>query len=99
MLFFDFTKELIQVVVSQLQKIAAMVNEIESEVEFFGDNDFLGSPPYANVDSFQRSWDQLKVRSEGYNNHFDLFTVTFARLTILGKLYVRSGTRRLMHSW
>ena len=54
-------KELIQVVVRQLQKIAGMVNEIESEVEFFGDNEFLGSPPYANIDAFQRSWDQLRV--------------------------------------
>lgn len=37
------------------------MNEIETEVEFFGDNDFLGSPPYANVDSFARSWDLIKV--------------------------------------
>ncbi len=58
-------------VVKQLKKVAQMVTDIEEKVEFFGDNDFLGSPPYANVDAFGKAWDLIKV------SHILMFHITF----------------------
>lgn len=44
-----------------LVQVVDSINLIEKEVEFFGDNDFLGSPPYPNVDTFSRCWEMIKV--------------------------------------
>jgi len=48
-----------------LKKVSELVKEIEVEIEFFGDNEFLGTPPYANVESFSRSWDQIRIEHPG----------------------------------
>jgi len=60
-------KEFIQQIAGHLQKLTVITREMELEVNFFGDNDFLGTPPYANVDSFARCWDQLKLEHTGKN--------------------------------
>jgi hypothetical protein len=58
-------QELIKEIAVYLKKVSELVKEIEIEIEFFGDNEFLGSPPYANVESFTRSWDQIRLEHPG----------------------------------
>jgi len=63
--FKDFMKKFSASIAGYLQQLATQVAEIETEIEFFGDNDFLGSPPYPNVESFARAWDQIKIDHPG----------------------------------
>jgi hypothetical protein len=64
-LFQQTMKEFISGITKHMTWVAELCREVESEVEFFGDNDFLGSPPYPNVDAFQKSWDLIKVEHPG----------------------------------
>jgi len=65
--FAEAMKEFIKRVAEHLRRLGSIIKIVETEIEFFGDNDFIGTPPYPNVDSFARCWDSLKLEHEGKN--------------------------------
>jgi len=58
-------KEFSSRVVKHLIKINEIIRKTEEEIQFFGDNEFLGSPPYAAIESFTRCWEQIKIEHPG----------------------------------
>jgi len=52
-------------VVKHLIKVNDIIRKAEEDIQFFGDNEFLGSPPYPAVESFSRCWDQIKIDHPG----------------------------------